>query len=79
MWVLIARYHKTHTPTIIFTLSKPSDPIEGLNNGHIPDLFKVKLATGPITCDISPHSLIIDVIPGTYGIFLHTMLPNMCF
>ena len=72
-------YHQTHTTTIIRALRKPSDPVEGLNCGHINNLNKVKLNTGPVTYGILPDSLIIDVVPGTYGIFPHTVLLNIWF
>ena len=79
MRVLRARYHQTKNSPNIGNLRKPLDPIEGLHDGHIPDLIKVKLKTGPVTYDIFTHNLIINVVPGTYVIFPQNMLLNMWF
>ena len=57
MRVFSASYHQTHTSPIIRgprKPRKPHDPIEVLNDGHITDLNKVKLNTGPVIYDISP-------------------------
>ena len=49
-------YHQTYTSPIIQDLSKPLDPIEGLNGFQITDLNKVKLNTVQVTY-IIPHEI----------------------
>ena len=58
MQVLSEKYYEKHTSPIIRPprkLSKPPEPIEGLNDSQISDLIKVKLNIGKVRYDISPR------------------------
>ena len=82
IWAFSAIYHLTHTSPIISDprqLRKSPDTIKGLNDGHITDLNKAKINTGPVTYDTYPHYLMIDDVPGTYDLLPNTMLPNIWF
>ena len=82
MRVLIVSYQQTKLPAIICNQRKPTkppDPSEVMNDSHIPDLIKAKLNTGPVTYDILPHNLRIDILTGICVIFTHSMLLNILF